>query len=399
MKALDDTTLEVTLANPAPQFLSKVGATYLYPVRLDVIEAAGELYDTDYTTHVWCGPFVVTGFVKDNSMTLEKNPTYWDAEHVHLTRVTLINIDEVSTQNTMFKNGELAAIVPTGDYVQPYREGLAGDNYSYVHGDFPGVSYFYFNRGGNSTSGLMESQKVRLAMSLAINREEFTQVVFDRYYAAYGFVPYGVQNGELTFRDDVTEPLKAEFDAYALDNEKLRALFKEGMEELGDTRELSEVTITYICTGDTAIKRQQQEYWKNAWETALGITVNVNVLGDSSLFREERNAGRYDIGQAGWNGDYNDPMAFVEMWSSHGTSIRYSGWTEERAAQFDTFIDRLNAEPDPAGREKIFAEAEQVAAIPYMYSDTILCVSNQIQGMTFPFVGPRFDFSRAYVVA
>ena len=64
-----------------------------------------------------------------------------------------------------------------------------------------------------------------------------------------------------------------------------------------------------------------------------------------------------------------------------------------------------NAEPDPAGREKIFAEAEQwivcdeVAAIPYMYSDTILCVSNQIQGMTFPFVGPRFDFSRAYVVA
>ena len=405
VKALDDTTLEVTLANPAPQFLSKVGATYLYPVRLDVIEAAGELYDTDYTTHVWCGPFVVTGFVKDNSMTLEKNPTYWDAENVHLTRVTLINIDEVSTQNTMFKNGELAAIVPTGDYVQPYREGLAGDNYSYVHGDFPGVSYFYFNRGGNSTSGLMESQKVRLAMSLAINREEFTQVVFDRYYAAYGFVPYGVQNGELTFRDDVTEPLKAEFDAYALDNEKLRALFKKGMEELGDTRELSEVTITYICTGDTAIKRQQQEYWKNAWETALGITVNVNVLGDSSLFREERNAGRYDIGQAGWNGDYNDPMAFVEMWSSHGTSIRYSGWTEERAAQFDTFIDRLNAEPDPAGREKIFAEAEQwivcdeVAAIPYMYSDTILCVSNQIQGMTFPFVGPRFDFSRAYVVA
>lgn len=40
-----------------------------------------------------------------------------------------------------------------------------------------------------------------------------------------------------------------------------------------------------------------------------------------------------------------------------------------------------------------------MAAIPYMYSDTILCVSNQIQGMTFPFVGPRFDFSRAYVVA
>ena len=52
----------------------------------------------------------------------------------------------------------------------------------------------------------------------------------------------------------------------------------------------------------------------------------------------------------------------------------------------------------------IFAEAEkwicldEVAAIPYMYTDTILCVSNKVQGMTHPFVGPVFEFSRAYVV-
>lgn len=404
VKAVDEVTLEVTLNNPAPQFMSKVGATYMYPVRLDVIEAAGELYDSDFTTHVWCGPFVVTEYIKDNSMVLTKNENYWDAEHVTLTQVTLINIDEVSTQNTMFKNGELAALAPTGDYVQYYRDGAESGDYTFIQGYFPNVTYFYFNRQGNSTSGLMESQKVRLALSLAANREEFTQVIFDRYYPAYGFVPYGVTNGELNFRDDVTEPLLSTFQEYNLDKEKLQALFKEGMAELGDTRDLSEVTLTYICTGDTAIKRQQQEYWKNLWETTFGITVNVNVLGDSSLFREERNAGRYDIGQAGWNGDYSDPMAFVEMWSSHGTSITYSGWTAELAAEFDVYMDQLNATADPAEREKIFAEAEkwicldEVAAIPYMYTDTILCVSNKVQGMTHPFVGPVFEFSRAYVV-
>lgn len=404
VKALDDTTLEVTLTAPSPQFLSKVASTFMYPVRLDVIEAAGELYDTDYTTHVWCGPFVVTGFMKDNSITLEKNDSYWDADNVKLTKVSLINIDEVSTQNTMFKNHELAVIQPTGDYVQPYRDGAESGDYTFVQTPAPGVSYFYFNRGGNSTSGLMESQKVRLALSLAINREEFAQVIFDRNYAAYGFVPYGVQNGDAVYRDDVAEPLKATFDEYGLDNEKLRALFKEGMEELGDTRDLSEVTITYICTGDTAIKRQQQEYWKNAWETALGITVEVNVLGDSSLFREEREAGRYDIGQASWNGDYNDPMAFLDMWTSSGTSIRYSGWTEEKAQEFDAIFEPLKTEADSAKREEIFAQCEkwvvldEVAAIPYMYSDKIICVNNNVKGMTFPFVGAAYDFSRAYVV-
>ena len=404
VKALDDTTLEVTLANPAPHFISKIGTIFMGPVRLDVIEAAGELYDSDYTTHVWCGPFVVSEFVKDNSLVLTKNESYWDAENVRLTQVTLISIDEVSTQNTMFKNGELAAIVPTGDYVQPYRDGLAGDDYEYIHGYFPGVSYFTFNRTNNSMSGLMESRKIRLALSLAINREEFTQVIFDRYYPGYGFVPFGVYNGERNYRDNVKEPLLEVFAEYNLDQAKLQALFKEGMDELGDTRELSEVTLTYICTGDTAIKRQQQEYWKNLWETTFGITVNVNVLGDSALLREERDAGRYDILQAGWNGDYNDPIAFLEMWSSHGTAIRYSGWSAELGEEFDKFIDRLNAEPDTAEREKIYAEMEQwacvdeVAVVPYMYSDTMMCVKNNVKGMTCPFIGPSFEFSRAYVV-
>lgn len=404
VEALDDTTLQVTLKSAAPQFMSMISTTYMGPVRLDVIEAAGDMYDTDPTTHVWCGPFVVSEFIKDNQMVLTKNENYWDAENVKLTEVTLINIEEVSTQNTMFQNGELAALAPTGDYVAPYRDGTVAGDYTTLNGYFPNVTYFYFNRQGNSTSGLMDSQKIRLALSLACNREEFTQVIFDRNNPAYGFVPYGVMGGSLNFRNDVEEPLKAVFDEYALDAEKLKALFKEGMEELGDTRDLSEVTLTYLCTGDSVIKKQQQDYWKNVWETTFGITVNVDVKGDSSLFREARNAGQYDIGQAGWNGDYNDPIAFLEMWSSHGTSLRYSGWTEELAAQYDEITKDLATTTDDKAREEIFAAAEkwvvldEVAAIPYMYTDSIVCISNKVKGIEHPFVGPAYDFSRAYVI-
>ena len=403
VKAVDDTTLEVTLRYAAPQFLSKVSCVWMYPIRLDVIEAAGDMYDTDYTTHVWCGPFTVTEFMKDNSIVLTKNESYWDADNVKLQTISLINIGEVSTQSTMFKNGELAVLVPSGDYVQPYRDGASSGDYEYVTGYAPGVSYFYFNRQGNSLSGLMDNQKCRLALSIAANREEFTQVIFDRYTPAYGFVPYGVTVDEVNYRDSVEEPLKALAAQYDTD-EKLQELFKEGMAEVGDTRDLSEVTITYICRGDTAIKRQQQEYWKNLWETRLGIQVNVNVLGDSSLLSEERKAGRYDIGQAAWNGDYNDPIAFLEMWATYGTSIRYSGWNAELGAIFDGFIERLNAESDPAKRVEIYAEAEnwvvadEVAAIPYMYTDTILCIRSNVKGVVTPFVGPVFDFTHAYVV-
>lgn len=403
VKALDDTTLEITLHTPASQLLSKLSCVWMYPVRLDVIEAAGEMYDTDFSTHVWCGPFTVADYTKDNSMTLVKNEKYWDAENVTLEEIDLILIGEASTQSTMFKNGELAVLAPSSDYVAAYRDGAESGDYTYIANYAPNVTYFFFNRGGNSTSGLMESQKVRLALSLAANREEFTAGIFDRYNPAYGFVPFGVTVEEINFRDTVEEPLKALAEQYDTP-EKLQALFKEGMEELGDTRELSDVTITYICRGDTAIKRAQQEYWKNLWETVLGINVEVNVLGDSSLLSAERTAGRYDIGQAGWNGDYNDPIAFLEMWASYGTSIRYSGWTAELGAEFDQFIERLNATSDPAERVQIYAEAEkwvvcdEVAAIAYMYTDQIFCISNNVKNVITPFVGPYYDFTHAYVV-
>ena len=115
---------------------------------------------------------------------------------------------------------------PTGDYVQAYRDGAAEGDYTYLETYMPNVTYFYFNRQGNSTSGLMESQKVRLALSLAANREEFTQVVFGRHNPAYGFVPLGVTVEEVNFRDNVPEPLTAlaaEYDT----PETLQALFTD----------------------------------------------------------------------------------------------------------------------------------------------------------------------------
>ena len=41
---------------------------------------------------------------------------------------------------------------------------------------------------------------------------------------------------------------------------------------------------------------------------------------------------------------------------------------------------------------------DEVAAIPYMYTDNILCISNKVQGVVCPFVGPYFDFTHASVV-
>ena len=70
-------------------------------------------------------------------MVLTKNESYWDADNVTLTQITFLNIGEASTQSTMFRNGELAVLAPTGDYVQAYRDGAAEGDYTYLETYMP----------------------------------------------------------------------------------------------------------------------------------------------------------------------------------------------------------------------------------------------------------------------
>ena len=93
-------------------------------------------------------------------------------------------------------------------------------------------------------------------------------------------------------------------------------MFKEGMKEAGVDKDLKDVELTIISSGTTVQDQAIQEYFKQTWEDRLGVKVNVNICADTSLFVDERNNNRYDLVFMGWNGDYNDPMTFMELFNT-----------------------------------------------------------------------------------
>ncbi len=402
-KAIDDNTLEITLHSPAPQIISKLGNIQMFPIRLDIIEKLGETYASDVNGHVFNGPFVITNYVKDNSMILEKNPDYWDAENIKLTKVTLTNVEDPSTEDIMFKNGELMCINPDGDYEKAYREGSDTGDYTVVTPASAGVEYFFFNRRTASPSGVMESQKCRLALSLAVDRVEYTQNVLGSDIPAYGYVNNAFDVGTTNYRENVPEPLLDLHNEYNCDPEKLQALFKEGLKDLNDTRELSDITIKIIATGTTARHKQKQEYFKQLWEQKLGVKVDMTVFGDNTLYREARSNGEYDMGYISWAGDYNDPMTNMDMFLTTGQGTKFAGWSDEGAAQYDKLLAPLSTTVDPLERVKIYGEAEkwlvaeEVALIPYLYTEDVFCLNNKVKNFKFPSFGLRYDFTHAYV--
>ena len=398
--ALDDYTLQITLKVADPTFESKLVATPTYPTRQDLAEAAGEAWGTDWKLCVYNGPFCMSELVEDNSMVWTKNPYYWDAENVHLDTVTWLIVPQESTAATMFENGELDQYQPTGDYAIKFAKEAAEGKYQYLVTDYPGTQGLRFNRLNNGPSGLMGNAKICKAISYAIDREEMIDAVYGAYKPAYSYVAPAITFNGTSFRSQVGEIIQEEAYAYTGDYEALRALFQEGLDELGVTTPMSDITLSFLTNGSTTTAVAEREYLQQSLEEALGIKVELNIAGDSKLFIAERNEGNYDFFMSGWYADYNDPMDFLYTvyTNAYGTSM--AGYSN---AKFDELCDSLTGETDMAKRLAVYTEMEEIYLLedcgfaPIYYATKQVLLQNRVKDYRTSSFGASAEFTICYV--
>ena len=108
VKALDDYTVQYTLDNGAPYFLSLVESSMLLlPVEYDYLVAQGDDFAVDNTHMLYCGPYYVSSFERDKKIVLTKNPYYWDADKCTVESIEYQMIPDGTTSLEMFIRGEL----------------------------------------------------------------------------------------------------------------------------------------------------------------------------------------------------------------------------------------------------------------------------------------------------
>ena len=387
--ALDDYTFQVTLEEADPTFESKLVATPLYPTREDIAEAAGDQWGKDWTLCVYNGPFCMTGLVEDNQMTWTKNENYWDAENVHLETVNWYLVAEDSTAATMFDNGELDVLETSGDYSIKYKGEAEAGNIQMITTDYPGTIALAFDFTNGGKSGLLSNVKIRKALSYSINREEMIEAVYGRYKPAYSWIAPAITLDGTSYRDQVPELMKEEYEQYAGNNEALQALFQEGLEELGMDTDLSQVTITYLSYGSTVDVTAFRESLQQTWQQNLGINVELNTVGDYSLFTAERDAGNFDVYSGGWSSDYNDPLDFLDtFYTGQYTSVS-GGYSNP---EYDALIDSL----------EIYRQAEQIliddcALIPLYYQTKEFFLQNWVKDFNWSSFGASREFINTYI--
>jgi hypothetical protein len=81
IRSIDDFTLEIELVKPLAEVGNLLVIPLTYPVRLDIIERCGERWPEPgcFESN---GPYRLVSWAHGQSLTLEKNPDYWDADRV-----------------------------------------------------------------------------------------------------------------------------------------------------------------------------------------------------------------------------------------------------------------------------------------------------------------------------
>lgn len=320
--AIDEKTIEVTLEHPVAFLLNLLSFTPWVPVNQAFCESQGDQFGVGKDNILFSGPYVLDTYSMDNNtITLKKNPNYWDAANVDIETVNLQVIADTQQAVMSYEMQTVDYVELTGDLVSQY-EGTEGFE------SVPGPFNYYLMI--NVTKPGYDNQDFRQAIAYSIDREALcNDVLRDGSQPAYTMTMKGLcSNSEgKDFAEDCTQ-------YFAYDTAKAQELWAGCKDELG----IDAITIVYDQEKDFAQK--SCEFMQSALQSTLeGLTVNIESTPKKNRLQMEQDHD-YEIVLHGWGPDYADPTAILAMYESTHPS-NYSLWASE---DFDTLYEKANTE-------------------------------------------------------
>jgi oligopeptide transport system substrate-binding protein len=184
VRAKDDWTLEVTLEGPRGYFPVLTAYLAALPGYQRAIEKFGDKW-TEAANIVTNGPFTLDSWEHNKQMVLRKNPYYFGAKDVHLTKVVIPIIPPASGA-LPYENNELdMTSLQAGDLKRLQSDPRASkDVFRYP---FPGTWYLL----PQVTKPPFDNVKVRRAVGHAIDRDNVVKVAQGLAVPAWSMIPPG----------------------------------------------------------------------------------------------------------------------------------------------------------------------------------------------------------------
>lgn len=391
VRAVDDTTIEITLKMAAPYFTSMLTNTVFYPVKQD--EVGSDPSSSEWAQNasaddpiVTNGAFEITGVNIKDAITLSKSENYSDADNVQLETIEFKVMGDLDSQTQAFISGEVDFATAVNVEQINNDEQLQG----HVYAVDPFVcNYFVLVNAGKendgSTDGLaaLKDVEIRQAISMAIGRTTARNAYGygdDYSYDLYALIPSGIPDAE---GNDFYEQ-----GGHLIEDDVEAA--KAIMESKGYSED-NMLTLTYKYNNLATHKAVAEAMQASLRE----IYIDLQLSGsEKEAFFNDRDAGNFELARHAMTADYLDPMCYLSMYVGSTTS----GNTVDDP-EFEQMVNEANLLSGQERMEKLHeAEAylvKQGYVIPlFGYTEPFLKVKN-LTGITSSPEG-HYDLTHAY---
>lgn len=388
VKALDDTTLEVTLEAPTDYFIEMLVIPQYGALPVDYVEEAGGDFYLDAEHMVFNGPFICTSWDPNVGMTLVKNENYWDADSVKLDGIEYNFVEDTNTIVNLYETDELDVMLVQPEFLDTYKDAAGFTSITE-----PVTEYVKFNFNNE----YFANENIRRAFSMALNRVTYMEdFMRTGSTPAYAYIPDSIRGvGGAGFREAYGD-LYYDCGTNEGAEQEAKDLLAQGLEEVGKTfEEFNQGLSLVIGEGDLNLKTAQvfQEQWKNV----LGVDIEVRSM-EYSLRQDAYDTGDWTIAKEGWGADYNDAQSFLELFETGSpyNDCYYSN------PEFDTLMTQASDGSTTGDErttllqeaEKILVEDDAAIAPTFFQTRSWVCKDN-VSGIVRNGIGLRCDFKWA----
>lgn len=368
VKAVDKYTLEYTLVEPTPYFLTCLTYSVYYPVNRAWLQEQGSEFGKTQDNILVNGAFRLTNHVASSLSEFERNYWYYDREHVYFDNVKLSFIGAnsgIEQARLLYENGTIDQFTVQSSDTVGYKKYVTGDDGSGTANNpydptcsavsstdqFSFIGYFNYNRTNFHTGDNAKTDAQKAATQAAVENKNFRKGFLyglnvlanlkyynqtdpvqrlNRVYTVKGLAQdsdgkdyvdyvqdvYNEKQGTTGVKlvgTDISESGSSEDPIYS--PSKAKTYFATAKAELAAAG-ITDETIYIDVIGDmdgTAYAYQKNMF--DAIETNSDGWVKIRMIQPSSTdektrWAEEEN--NYDFSmEMGWGADYGDPKSFL----------------------------------------------------------------------------------------
>lgn len=368
VKALNDSTLEVTLEKPFADFLNRLALPFMSAFPKEAVD----YYKGDILYHtVGTGPFYLKALKTDEAVILSRNEKYWGKDefgnqlpYLDAVKVSFIKEDKTDLLEFQKANLDMKYRIPfdMADEILDANHQLKGDFKKYVLQVRPELSTQFY--GFLFVDKVFSNKNVRLAFNYAVDRANIADYTAkgEGIPAFNGFVPLGIPGYDNSLVKGFTFDVKKAKDYLA------KAGYPNG-------KGFPKTTLEINSGGG------RNEKIAETIQKMLTENLNINVEISQVVWAQHTNnveTGKTNFWRFGWVADYPDPNNFLNLF--YGKNVpktfeesSYMNPTRYVNPDYDALFEKAIATPDAAERNKMYAQLDQMLTddapfLPIYYS-------------------------------